>query len=84
MQAPKVTLEHVFALLDEAETQEHVFWEKELMVSYRLKSGFTVTGRAACVSPENFDLEFGRKIAREDAKRQLWKFEGYLLQNQLP
>jgi hypothetical protein len=31
----------------------------------------------------NFDLEIGRKVAREDAENQLWKLEGYLLQNAL-
>ena len=32
-----------------------------------LKNGFTVTGESACASPENFDAEIGRKIARENA-----------------
>jgi len=26
-----------------------------------LRNGFTVTGESACVSPENFDAEIGRK-----------------------
>src|SRR5574337_850081 len=29
-----------------------------------LRNGFTVTGESACVSPENFNAEIGRKIAR--------------------
>jgi hypothetical protein len=29
-----------------------------------LRNGFTVTGESACASPENFDAEIGRKIAR--------------------
>ncbi len=32
-----------------------------------LKNGFTVTGESACASPENFDAEIGRKIARQNA-----------------
>lgn len=75
-----ITQEHIDALLSKAETQEHIFWEKELLVSYRLKSGFTVTGRGACVDPANFNLEKGRATARQDASNQLWKFEGYRLQ----
>lgn len=75
-----VTQERINELLDSAETQEHIFWDKELLVSYKLNSGFTVTGRAACVDPANFDLEIGRKYAREDAENQLWKLEGYRLQ----
>ena len=34
-----------------------------------LKNGFIVTGESACASPENFDAEIGRKIARENAHR---------------
>lgn len=73
----RVTQEQITALMDAAETQEHTFWDKELVVSFRLPSGFTVSGRAACVDPANFDLEIGRKIAREDAENQLWQLEGY-------
>ena len=32
-----------------------------------LKNGFTVTGESACASPENFDAEIGRNIARQNA-----------------
>ena len=32
-----------------------------------LRNGFTVTGESACASPENFDAEIGRRIARENA-----------------
>lgn len=78
-----VTEEQIKALLDSAKTQEHTFWDKELVVSYRLPSGFTVTGRAACVDPANFDLEIGRMIARSDVERQIWQLEGYVLQLKL-
>jgi len=80
----KVTREQIDQLLDEAETQESVFWDKELVVSYRLKkNGFTLIGRAACVDPANFDLEIGRRVAREMAAKTLWQLEGYLLQQEL-
>ena len=48
-----------------------------------LKNGFTVTGESACASPENFDAEIGRKIARENAVNKVWALEGYLLKQQL-
>lgn len=48
-----------------------------------LKNGFTVTGQSACASPENFDEEIGRKIARGNAVQEIWKLEGYLLRDQL-
>ena len=37
-----------------------------------LRNGFTVTGESACASPENFDAEIGRKIARQNAVEKIW------------
>lgn len=48
-----------------------------------LQGGFTVVGQSSCVSSENFDAELGRKLAREDARRQIWALEGYALRKQL-
>jgi hypothetical protein len=79
----KVTQEQINHLLDTAEIQEHIFWDKELLVSYKLQNGFTISGRGACVDPNNFDIEIGRKVARENAEHQLWQLEGYLLQQKL-
>ncbi len=48
-----------------------------------LRNGFTVTGESACASPENFDEEIGRKIARQNALQKIWQLEGYLLRERL-
>lgn len=48
-----------------------------------LHNGFTVTGESACASPENFDAEIGRKIARENAVQKVWTLMGYALKQQL-
>ncbi len=48
-----------------------------------LRNGFTVVGKSACASPENFDAELGRKIAREDAVNQCWPLMGYALRERL-
>ena len=48
-----------------------------------LRNGFTVTGESACASPENFNAEIGRKIARENAKQKIWPLMGYELRNKL-
>ena len=37
-----------------------------------LRNGFTVTGESACASPENFDAEIGRNIARQNAVAKVW------------
>jgi hypothetical protein len=48
-----------------------------------LKNGFTVTGESACTSPENFDAEIGRKIARANAVNKIWPLMGYALRSRL-
>jgi Phage protein (N4 Gp49/phage Sf6 gene 66) family len=48
-----------------------------------LRNGFTVTGESACASPENFDEEIGRKIARQNAVNKIWPLLGYALRSRL-
>jgi hypothetical protein len=48
-----------------------------------LRNGFTVTGESACASPENFDAEVGRKIARANAVNKIWPLMGYELRSKL-
>lgn len=48
-----------------------------------LRNGFTVTGESACASPENFDAEIGRKIARDNAINKVWPLMGYELKSRL-
>lgn len=48
-----------------------------------LRNGFTVTGESACASPENFDAELGRKIARTNAINKVWPLMGYELRSRL-
>jgi hypothetical protein len=48
-----------------------------------LRNGFTVTGESACASPENFDAEIGRKIARQNAVTKMWPLMGYELRSRL-
>ncbi|MGI4846180.1 MAG: Gp49 family protein [Janthinobacterium lividum] len=48
-----------------------------------LRNGFTVTGESACASPENFDAEIGRKVARQNALQKIWPLMGYELKQKL-
>ena len=48
-----------------------------------LRNGFTVTGESACASPENFDAEVGRRIARENAINKVWPLPGFRLRDEL-
>lgn len=48
-----------------------------------MDNGFHVLGKAAPADPRNFDPEIGKRYAYEDAFKQLWQFEGYLLKEML-
>lgn len=48
-----------------------------------LQNDFTVTGESACVSPENFDLAIGQKLARANAVQKIWPLMGYALRTTL-
>lgn len=48
-----------------------------------LKNGFTVTGESAVASPENFDADIGRKVARANAVQKIWPLLGYALKEKL-
>ena len=64
--------------------QYHVFPGTTLTVCCLiLENGFTVTGQSAAASPQNFDAEIGRKVARADAREKIWQLEGYLLRQRL-
>ena len=80
--APRVTPKSLEALI--ITEQFHVF-EGSTFTSclLTLKNGFTVHGESACASPENFDVDLGRKIARDNAKNKIWMLEGYLLREKL-
>ena len=56
---------------------------KCMICEITLKNGFTVRGESSCVSKENFDQDIGVKISREDARKKIWGFEAYLLQQKL-
>lgn len=80
--APRITpkdLDDAIAHID-----YHVFPRTMLTVCcLTLKNGFTVTGESACVSPENFNAEIGRKIAFGHARDKIWPLLGYLLKDKL-
>lgn len=80
--APRLTPDKIDATIV-AETY-HVFEGTTFTVCLlTLTNGFQVSGESACASPENFNVELGRKIARENARNKIWVLEGYLLKDKL-
>ena len=56
---------------------------KSMICELMLRNGYSVRGESSVVSKENFDVEIGKKISRENARNQIWQLEGYLLQQKL-
>ena len=48
-----------------------------------MRNGFTVIGKSAPASPENFNADLGKRLAYEDAVRQLWPLMGFALRERL-
>lgn len=48
-----------------------------------MRNGFTIIGKSAPASAENFNADLGRKLAYEDAVRQLWPLMGFALPDKL-
>lgn len=82
LNAPRLTPQHIDEqILEEA---YHVFPGTTMTVCLlTLRNGFTVTGESAAASPENFDEQIGRDIARRNARDKIWSLEGYLLREKL-
>ena len=82
LNAPRLTPDLIDAAIKEEDY--HVFEKTCLTVCcLTLRNGFNVTGESACSSPEYFDAEIGRKIARENARNKIWMLECYLLKEKL-
>jgi hypothetical protein len=82
LNAPRVTPQRIEDVI--IGEDYHVFTDTTLTICcLTLANGFTVTGESACASPENFDVEIGKKIARENAKQKIWSLEGYALKEKL-
>lgn len=48
-----------------------------------MTNGFTIIGKSAPASAANFDAELGKKLAYEDAVRQIWPLMGFALRDRL-
>lgn len=77
--APRITPDHIDSKVIE-ESFTVLPSGKVMVCELTLKNGFTVRGEASTVSKENFNEEIGRKISYENARKEIWQLEGYLLQ----
>jgi len=82
LNAPRLTPDHIAAVIV-SETYTTLPSGKVMVCELTLRNGYTVRGEAACVSRENFNEDVGRKVSRDNAVREIWQLEGYLLQQTL-
>lgn len=82
LNAPRVTIERINSKIRDV---DYLVWPGTTMTLclLTLVNGFSVLGKSAAASPENFDEEIGKKVARQDAINQMWPLEGYLLKEEL-
>ncbi len=82
LNAPRLTPDHINSVI--VNEQYHVFEGTCTTVCcLTLKNGFTCIGESACASPENFNEQIGRDIAKTNAREKIWVLEGYLLKQRL-
>ena len=48
-----------------------------------VENGYALVGKSAPADPENYDETLGQKFAKEDALRQMWGLEAYLLRERM-
>lgn len=53
-------------------------WHKTTICLLTLDNGFEVVGSSACINPEDYDLDLGKKYAYEKAFEKLWDVYGFL------
>ena len=83
MSKNKVTEERIEHLMETAEYEACVAFDKCVVLMAKFENGFIITESSACVDPENFDMELGVSICRQHIEARLWEMEGYALQKSL-
>lgn len=66
---------------DQIKATEYYVWPGTTLTLalIKLENGFNVLGKSACIDPDKFDAEMGRRLARKDAFEKIWPLEAYLL-----
>lgn len=80
--APRITHKDVQAAIV-SETYTVLPDGRTTICQLTLDNDFTVIGKSACVSKENFNTELGEKFAREEAVSNVWGLLAFRLADQL-
>lgn len=87
--APRITEESIKAKIAEVEyLMPEIIndWDSDDMTTIckvRMVNGFVFIGHSTPASKANFDAEVGKRYAYDNAFKQIWTHEGYLLRELL-
>ena len=85
--APRVTPDRIEALMARVQFQFYVVGTSTFCYAFLDGEFYLAAGHSACVSKENFDAEFGQRIAKANVMKptidKLWELEGYMLRQHL-
>jgi len=56
---------------------------KTTICQLHMENGYTINGHSACVDPANYNQALGEQYSFEDAIKQAWPLEGYLLSEEI-
>lgn len=79
----RVTLEAMQAKVATVEYHNPALSPEMTVAFVKLTNGYVLIGKSAPADAANFNAELGRKFAVEDAIRQMWPLEGYMLRERL-
>jgi len=81
---PRITEGDIRAKIDcHSFHEEHIGATKITVCFILMRNGFVFVGKSAAASPENHNAKIGEHYAYDDAFRQIWAHEGYLLREKL-
>ena len=80
--APRVSLQDVMDNIV-GETYTLLPNRRTTICQLTLRNGFTVEGKSACVSIENYNEELGNRRAKENAITEIWQVMGYHLAQEI-
>ena len=83
MKKNTVTPEQVKRIMDACEFDVKTVYDKVTVVTAILPNGFTIVESSACVDPDNYDESIGAEICKKRIEDEIWKLEGYMLQEKL-
>lgn len=66
-----------------AKTEFHKLSETLTVAVVTTTNGFQLVGKSACADPANYNQEIGERVAYDDAFKQLWALEGYVLRESI-